>query len=67
MHGTPRERTEDDTVSRGCTFCTQQGQRCDDCVAYLQAELMAPSPFVKTPLTLAALLCKAGSRGRGAA
>jgi hypothetical protein len=55
-----------DTVSRGCTFCTQQGQRCDDCVAYLSAELMAPSPFRGTPLTLAALLYKARPRVRGA-
>jgi len=48
--------------SRGCTFCTQQGQRCPDCVAYLQAELMAPSPFRSTPLTLAALLRPIGRR-----
>ena len=65
MHGTARERTEEDTVSRGCTFCTQVGQRCPDCVAYLQAELMAPSPFRETPLTLSVLLFRVGSRGRG--
>jgi hypothetical protein len=65
MHGTARECTEELTLSRGCTFCTHVGQRCPDCVAYLQAELMAPSPFRPTPLTLAALLHKRRPRVRG--